>query len=64
MCDVARTVLRDLFWLSQLNWNSPEIDIRLPITLRFTDQKLERYALELDDEDDEDDWEEDGDEDI
>jgi hypothetical protein len=49
-------VLRDVFWLSQLNWNSPEIDINLPITLRFTDYKLERYALEYtEDEEDEED---------
>jgi hypothetical protein len=50
------TVLRDIFWLSQLNWSSPEIDISLPITLRFTDEKLERYALELQEDDDEGDW--------
>ena len=34
---------------------APEIAMRLPIILRFTDQKLERYALELDDEDEEED---------
>lgn len=50
------TLLRDIFWLSQLNWSSPEIDISLPITLRFTDEKLERYSLELEDEADEGDW--------
>ncbi len=50
-------ILEDIFRLSQLNWNSPEIDIKLPITLRFTDQKLERYALEVE-EDDQDDWDE------
>lgn len=49
-------VMQDVFHLSQLNWNSPEIDINLPITLRFTDQKLERYALELDDEEGDEDW--------
>lgn len=51
------TILGDIFALSQLNWGAPEIDISLPITLRFTDQKLERYALEPEDEEDEDDWE-------
>lgn len=50
------TLLRDIFWLSQLNWSSPEIDISLPITLRFTDEKLERYALESEDDEDEGDW--------
>ena len=51
-------LLEEVFWLSRLNWNSPDIDIRLPITLRFTDQKLERYSLELENgEDEEDDWE-------
>jgi hypothetical protein len=53
--------LQDIFCLSQLNWNTPAIDISLPITLRFTDQKLERYALEIDDRDDDQGWE-DGDE--
>jgi len=55
-----RTILRDIFYLAQLNWSSPEIAIRLPLTLRFTDQKLERYALELAadaDGDDADEWE-------
>lgn len=51
-------ILQDIFWLSRLNWNSPDIDIRLPITLRFTDQKLERYALEAVTDDDDGDWEE------
>ena len=49
-------ILQDIFWLAQLNWNAPEIDMNLPIILRFTDQKLERYALELDGEDDDEDW--------
>ena len=50
-------VLRDIFWLSQLNWNTPEIDINLPLTLRFTDQKLERYTIQETGEGaDEDDW--------
>jgi hypothetical protein len=50
-------VLSDIFSLSQLNWNSPEIDISLPITLRFTDQKLERYAIEAEVDEDADKWE-------
>lgn len=50
-------VLRDIFWLSQLNWNAPEIDISLPLILRFTDQKLERYAIDVEvDAGDDDDW--------
>ncbi len=59
-----RDIVRDVFLLAQLNWNSPEIAISLPLTLRFTDEKLERYALEVgvdDGEEDADDWE--GDED-
>jgi len=56
------SIFQDMFWLSQLNWSAPEIDMRLPIILRFTDQKLERYALELDDEDEEEDDDEDDDE--
>ena len=50
------SILSDVFDLSQLNWGAPEIDIRLPITLRFNDQKLERYALEPDEDDEEEDW--------
>lgn len=55
-------ILHDLFKLSQLNWGSPHKDIRLPVTLRFTDSKLERYAAEIDDEElEDDDWGEDED---
>jgi hypothetical protein len=51
-------ILQDIFRLSQLNWNTPEIDISLPLTLRFTDQKLERYSIEADPDadDSDDDW--------
>jgi len=59
-------ILRDIFLLAQLNWSSPEIAISLPLTLRFADEKLERYALEVgwdDGEDDADDWEGEGDDD-
>lgn len=55
-CADLLPILGDIFNLSQLNWGAPEIDIRLPITLRFNDQKLERYALEPDWEEDEEDW--------
>jgi len=56
-------ILQDIFRLSQLNWNTPEIAINLPLTLRFTDQKLERYALEGDSDPDypDDDWDDDDD---
>ncbi len=50
-------ILGDIFALSQLNWGAPEIDISLPITLRFTDQLLERYALEPEEGGSEEDWE-------
>ena len=50
-------VLQDLFWLSQLSWSAPEVDSRLPLTLRFTAQKLGRFVLEYDDEDDVGEWE-------
>ena len=49
-------VLQDLFWLSQLNWSAPEVDTRLPLTLRFTAQKLGRFVLAYDDEDDFGEW--------
>lgn len=55
-CADLLPILGDIFDLSQLNWGAPEIDIRLPITLRFNDQKLERYALEPDEDDEEEDW--------
>jgi hypothetical protein len=51
-------ILRDIFWLSQLNWSFPEVDIRLPITLRFANQKLERYALEQGEDGIEREWDE------
>ncbi|MDQ6864050.1 MAG: hypothetical protein M3082_16885 [Candidatus Dormibacteraeota bacterium] len=50
-------ILQDLFWLSQLSWSAPEVDARLPLTLRFTAQKLGRFVLEYDDEDDVGEWE-------
>lgn len=55
-CPALPAILSDVFNLSQLNWGAPEIDISLPITLRFTDQMLERYALEPEEEGDEEDW--------
>lgn len=39
-------IMRDIFWLSQLNWRSPKLDISLPITIRHTDRKLEKYVQE------------------
>ena len=47
------TIARDIFWLAQLHWNTPDIATTLPITLHLTDQKLEQYASdesELNDE--------------
>jgi len=56
-------IIDDIFKLSQLNWNAPEIDISLPITLRRIDQKLERYALEFEEDEDADGgWEDNEDE--
>jgi hypothetical protein len=35
---------RDAYWLTHLNWNAPEIEISLPVTIRWNDDAL-RYAL-------------------
>lgn len=53
--------LKDVFYLCQLNWTSPEIDNRLPITLRLTDEMLGRLAVDVEEAVDEDEWEEDED---
>jgi len=37
-------IARDAYWLTHLNWNAPEIEISLPVTIRWNDDML-RYAL-------------------
>jgi hypothetical protein len=37
-------IARDAYWLTHLNWNAPEIEISLPVTIRWNDDSL-RYAL-------------------
>ncbi len=37
-------ITRDAYWLTHLNWNAPEIEISLPVTIRWNDDLL-RYAL-------------------
>jgi hypothetical protein len=49
-----KDILRDVYWLTHLNWASPRITTSLPATIRYTDEKLERYILEGNDEDE--DW--------
>lgn len=40
------TVLQDIFWQTQLNWNAPTREMRLQMLLRFNQHHLEREALE------------------
>ena len=37
-------IARDAYYLTHLNWNAPEIEISLPVTIRWNDDAL-RYAL-------------------
>jgi len=34
--DVAK-IIRDVFYLSELNWGSPLLSIKLPITIKYAD---------------------------
>lgn len=33
-------VARDLFYLSELNWGSPKMDTKMPITIRFAEKRI------------------------
>jgi hypothetical protein len=33
-------VVEDLYWLTHLNWSAPDIEIALPVTIRWTDRAL------------------------
>jgi hypothetical protein len=41
--DIVR-MAHDVYRLTHLNWNAPEIEISMPVTLRWNDESL-RYAL-------------------
>lgn len=49
-------IARDAYYLTHLNWNAPDIEISLPVTIRWNDDAL-RYArlsdTDADEEDDE-----------
>jgi hypothetical protein len=40
--------VEDLYRLTHLNWNAPDIEIALPVTIRWTDRAL-RETLRRDD---------------
>ncbi len=51
-----REVAEDAYWLSHLNWNAPDIEISLPITIRWTDEALRetfRPPIDLEEESEE-----------
>ena len=35
-----RHITEDAYNLTQLNWNAPEIEISLPVTIRWSDERL------------------------
>lgn len=47
-------IAEDVFRLTQLNWSSPDIEIGLPVTIRWADQLLrEIYSVDVEEDDDE-----------
>jgi hypothetical protein len=37
---------RDAYFLTQLNWSAPNIEINVPVTIRWADDKLREYLLQ------------------
>ena len=51
-------VAEDAYWLTHLNWNAPDIEIALPVTIRWTDEALrETLRSPAQEEEDEEEWE-------
>jgi len=47
-------IAEDAYYLTHLNWNAPNIEIALPVTIRWTDQALrETFRPQFEEEDDE-----------
>lgn len=50
-------IAEDIFRLTQLNWSSPDIEIGLPVTIRWADQLLREISSDdVEEDDDEDDF--------
>ena len=49
-------IAEDAYWLTHLNWNAPDIEIGLPVTIRWADQALREtfYSLKKEEEELED----------
>ena len=41
-------VARDVFFLTQLNWSAPDIEINAPVTIRWADDMLRDLYIEPD----------------
>ncbi len=51
-------IAEDAYRLTHLNWNAPDIEIGLPVTIRWTDEALrETFRSPAEDEEDEAEWE-------
>jgi hypothetical protein len=47
-------IAEDAYYLTHLNWNAPNIEIALPVTIRWTDQALrETFRPQIEEEDEE-----------
>ena len=57
-------VANDGYYLTQLNWSAPDIEINVPVTIRWADDKLRENLMRSESQDGdaagEDDGEEDG----
>jgi hypothetical protein len=38
-------IASDAYGLTHLNWNAPEIEISLPVTIRWSDERLREMVL-------------------
>lgn len=43
-----KDTVRDIFYLSELNWGSPKRDVKLPITVRFAEKTAYQASLGID----------------
>jgi hypothetical protein len=40
-----KKIAADAYGLTHLNWNAPEIEISLPVTIRWSDERLREMVL-------------------
>jgi hypothetical protein len=43
-----KDIVRDVFYLTQLNWSAPDIEINAPVTIRWADDMLRDLYIEPD----------------